>query len=286
LPASTQTLSSDCTWSFHEAREFLEEEWRQALGRQSLPPLTEMMSYALSGGKRLRGLLLMAVADCCNGPRQQAREAAVAIEMLHAASLVVDDLPAFDDSSMRRGAPSVHKQFGEDAAILTAHALVAGAFEVVAQINCEPERLLRVIRRLAGAIGARGMARAEAVDPHSVNPCDYCVAPDAHIRALKTGGLFQLAAHTGAVLAGVEPGIAAELAQLGLRLGICFQLADDFRDELMDESTRRLLRETVRRSWQDCTEQFSLVRGQLPRPDPMELWLSVFYEASGEVHEA
>jgi geranylgeranyl pyrophosphate synthase len=286
LPASKQTLSSDATWSFHEARNFLEEEWREALGRQSLPPLTEMMSYALSGGKRLRGLLLMAVADSCNGSRQQAREAAVAIEMLHAASLVVDDLPAFDDSSERRGAPSVHKRFGEDAAVLTAHALVASAFELVSQIASEPDRLLRIIRRLASAIGARGMARAEAVDPHSVNPCDYYLAPDTHVRALKTGGLFQLAAHMGAVLAGAEPDLAADLAQLGLGLGICFQLADDFRDELMDDSARRLLRETSRRNWQECAGLFELVRGRLPRPHPMDTWLSAFYEAGAEVDKA
>jgi geranylgeranyl pyrophosphate synthase len=284
LPAK-QVLSSDSTWNFNETREFLEAEWRQALARQSLPPLTEMMSYALSGGKRLRGLLLMAVSESCNGSRRDASEGAVAIEMLHAASLVVDDLPALDDSPVRRGAPSVHKRFGEDAAILTAHALVASAFELVAQIPSEPERLLRIIRRLAGAIGARGMARAEAVDPHSVNPCDYCVTPDTHIRALKTGGLFQVAAHTGAVLAGTEPDLAVDLAQLGLRLGICFQLADDFRDELMDDSTRRLLRETVLRSWQECAEQFELVRGRLPHPHPMDAWLSAFYEESGEVDE-
>jgi geranylgeranyl pyrophosphate synthase len=286
LPASKQTLPSDYKWSLHEARDFLEEEWHQVLGRQSLPPLTEMMSYALSGGKRLRGLLVMAAAESCGGFRQQAREAAVAVEMLHAASLVVDDLPALDDSDTRRDCPSLHKRFGENAAILTAHALVASAFEVVAQINSEPDRLLRVIRRLAGAIGARGMARAEAVDPHSVNPGDYCLAPDIHIRALKTGGLFQLAAHTGAVLAGAESDLASDLGQLGLKLGVCFQLADDYRDECMDGSTRQLLRETCGQSWAECADRFAMVRNRLLQPLPMETWLDAFYAGGGEVNAA
>jgi geranylgeranyl pyrophosphate synthase len=278
--ASEPRLPSDPTWNFNELRASLEEDWRQALGRHSLPPLTEMMSYALSGGKCLRGLLLLAVVDSCNGSREQAREAAVAIEMLHGASLVVDDLPALDDASVRRGTLSLYKRFGEAAAILTAHSLVAAAFEVVAQISSEPDRLLRITRLLAAAIGARGMARAELV-----GPCDS-VGSDTDVRALKTGSLFQMAAHIGAVLAGVEPELAEDLGQLGMRLGICYQLVDDFRDDFADESNRGALREAGRRSWNQCAELFNLLRGRLHRAHPMETWLSRFHDAGAKIVDA
>ena len=272
-------LPSDPTWNFNELRALLEEHWRQALGRYSFPPLTETMAYALSGGQCLRGLLLLAVADSCNGSREQACEAAVAIEMLHAASLVVDDLPVLDDTSMRRGTLSLYKRFGEAAAILTAHALVAAAFEVVTQISTDPKRLLRITELLAAAIGARGMARAELVDR-----CDS-VGLDTDVRALKTGSLFQMAAHIGAVLAGVEAELVEDLSQLGLRLGICYQLVDDVRDEFID-ANRGPLRQAGRLSWQQSVELFNLVRGRLPKTHPMEIWLSCFHNAGAKIVDA
>jgi geranylgeranyl pyrophosphate synthase len=278
--ASEESLPSDPAWNLDELRILLEEACHQGLVRHSLPPLTEMMSYALSGGKCLRGLLLLAVADSCNGSREQAREAAIAIEMLHAASLVVDDLPALDDTSVRRGALSLYRRFGEAAAILTAHALVAAAFEVVSQIPSKPERVLRITGLLAGAIGARGMALAELIEPSD------SLESGTDVRELKTGGLFEAAAHIGAVLAGAEPGLTEDLGQLGLRLGTCYQLVDDLRDGYIDDSNRGGLYQAGRRSWQQCAELLNLVRGRLHTARPIEAWLSWFHEAGAKMVDA
>ncbi|HTW81023.1 MAG TPA: polyprenyl synthetase family protein [Terracidiphilus sp.] len=278
--AAKSSLLSGPHWDIDELRSSLEADWRRTLDRYSLSPLTETMTYALSGGQRLRGLLLMVVADSCNGSKEPAREAAVAIEMLHAASLVVDDLPALDNTPVRRGMLSLYKRFGEAAAILTAHALVAAAFEVVAQISIEPKRLLRITKSLAAAIGARGMARAELVD------CSDSVGSEGDIRALKTGGLFQIAAHIGAVLAGAEPDLANDLGTLGRKLGVCYQFADDVRDHLADGSNRETLKEAGRVSWQQSVKLFNLVRNRLPKVYPLEAWLSCFHHAGAEIFDA
>lgn len=275
--AVESNLLSDSQWNISELRTLLEEDWHRALGRYSLSPLTETMSYALSGGQRLRGLLLLAAVDSCGGPREPAREVAVALEMLHAASLVVDDLPAMDNTPIRRGMLSLYKRFGEAAAILTAHALVAAAFELVAQISTEPKRILHITKSLAVAIGASGMARAELVD------CSDSVGSDTDIRALKTGGLFQIAAHIGAVLAGAAPDLADDLGNLGRKLGICYQFVDDFRDHLADGPDRRALKEAGRLSWQQSVELFNLVRGRLRKVYPLESWLSCFHSAGVKI---
>jgi hypothetical protein len=197
--------------------------------------------------------------------------------MLHAASLVVDDLPALDNTSERRGRLSLHKRFGEAAAVLTAHALVAAAFEIVAQIPSEPLRLLRITRLLAASIGARGMCLAELVDPGD------SVGSETEVRGLKTGSLFQMAAQIGAVLAGAEAKLTEDLGQLGLRLGTCYQLADDLRDEIIDHSTRGGLCDAGRRSWEQCAELISLLRGRLHTVRPVEAWMSWFQDAGAKI---
>jgi len=277
--ACASASTHDPKWNLSELRTLLAEDWRQAVAQISLPPLTEMMIYALSGGKCLRGLLLLAVADSCNGSRDQARQAAVAIEMLHAASLVVDDLPALDDTPMRRGTQSLYKRDGEAAAILTAHALVAAAFEIVSQISSAPERLLRITNLVAATIGARGMAAGELLDP-----CNS-VSRDIDVSSLKTGSLFRLVAQIAAVLAGSEPELAEDLGQLGLRIGICYQLVDDFRDDDL-ESNKAALYEAGRRSWRECVELFSLLRARLHIATPIETWLSEFHDASVTIIDA
>lgn len=262
---------------FDNLRVLLEKDCNRALVRHSSPPLTEMMGYAMEGGKCLRGLLLLAVSESCNGLRGQAREAAVAIEMLHAASLAVDDLPALDNTSVRRGRESLHKHFGESAAILTAHALVASAFEIVAQIPNEPDRLLRMISRLAITIGANGMALGQFIERPDPT------GPKTDVRTLKTGSLFQMATLLGGVLAGAEQELAEDLGQLGLKLGIFYQIVDDFQDDLMDLSDREELREAGRRTWRGCIELFSFVRDRLHSDRPVREWLSRLHDAGDEI---
>jgi geranylgeranyl pyrophosphate synthase len=276
-PASQNISLAFDQCGFDDLRVLFEEDCHQALVRHSSAPLTEMMGYALHGGKCLRGLLVLAVSDSCNGSRGQARDAAVAIEMLHAASLAVDDLPALDDTSMRRGTQSLHKRFGESAAILTAHALVASAFEIMTQIPNEPDRLLRITSRLATAIGGNGMALAQFVERPDPT------GPKTDVRALKTGSLFQMATLIGAVLAGATKELAEDLGELGLKVGIFYQIVDDFRDDLMDPSDREVLREEGLRTWRECFELFDFVRDRLYSDRPLQEWLSRVHGAGARV---
>lgn len=276
LAGSTPGLAPYPTSKLDELRVLLEEDGRRAVARCSLPPMTEMMSYALAGGQCLRGLLLLAVGDCCGTSRKQSCEAAIAVEMLHAASLVVDDLPALDNTSMRRGTLSVHKRFGEAAAVLTAHALVAAAFEIVTQIASEPNQLLQITSLLARAIGGRGMARGELVDGKA------SVHQEADVRAAKTGSLFQAAAQTAALLADVDQKLAEQLGQVGLHLGVCYQLIDDSRDEPLD-MFRESLAETGQLSWRQSLQLFGQVQGQLRETAALEAWLSRFYHLGAGV---
>jgi len=276
--ASAQSFPLD-DYDFDKLRAVLEKEWRQALVRYSAPPLTEMMEYALQGGKSLRGLLLLAAADSCNAQREQAWDAAAAIEMIHAASLAVDDLPALDDSPMRRGRLSLHKRFGESAAVLTAHALVAAAFQLMAQIPNEPERLLQMTGRLAAAVGGNGMALAQLIDRPVPAP------PRDDLRALKTGSLFQMAAVTGAALARVHPKLVEDLGQLGLKLGVCYQIVDDFCDNAMDPTDRQALREEGLRTWRECAQLFNFVRDELHDVLPLERWFDWFHRQGAKFLE-
>jgi geranylgeranyl pyrophosphate synthase len=264
-------------WNVPETRDFLQRQWNDALTSHSSAPAAEMMRYALDGGKCLRGLLLLAVSESCGASRSAAANAAVAIEMLHAASLVVDDLPALDNAAVRRNAPSLHQRFGESAAILTAHALVAAAFEIVTEIPNEPARLLRVSRAFASAIGR--MANGELLAPAAAGTA----ASKARVRALKTGALFELAASIGALLAGADSELAAALARLGLNLGICYQVADDLRDDVMSEAEREALFAEGLHHLGECDRLFHSLRARLCWPAPLEEWMSEFLTAGAEV---
>jgi len=279
-PTQRKTASAfnglDYAWKLDELRALLEEDGRRAVARCSLPPITQTMGYALSGGQCLRGLLLLAVADSCGTSQRQAREAAIAVEMLHAASLVVDDLPALDNTSLRRGTLSMHARFGEAAAILTAHALVAAAFEVVTQIAGKPEQLLQITRLMARAIGGRGMARAELVDG------DGSGKRETEILAAKTGSLFQAATEIAAILSDAGPTVAEQLGSFGLQLGICYQLIDDVRDDPSDVNREALLR-SGQLCWNRVLELFEQVRGELHDTIAIEAWLSNFHDVGAEM---
>ncbi len=263
-------------WKLDELRALLEEDGRRAVARCSLPPITQTMSYALSGGQCLRGLLLLAVAESCGTSQKQAREAATAVEMLHAASLVVDDLPALDNTALRRGTLSVHARFGEAAAILTAHALVAAAFEVVTQIASGPEQLLQITRLMARTIGGRRMARAEFLDGNGAGK------QDTDILAAKTGSLFQATTEIAAILADAGPILAEQLGSFGLQLGICYQLIDDIRDEPSDGNREALLT-SGQLGWNRSLELFEQLRGELRDTIAIEAWLSNFYYLGAEL---
>jgi farnesyl diphosphate synthase len=196
--------------------------------------LAEAMRYAsMGGGKRLRGFLvlesaaLFAVSETC------AARVAAAVEMLHAYSLVHDDLPAMDDDDLRRGRPSAHRQFDEATAILAGDALQSRAFEVLAEpdTHSDPQARCELVAALAQAVGARGMAGGQMIDMLAEG---QALAPAAitRLQALKTGRLIQFSAEAGAIL-GRAPAVQRQaLAWYGRDLGAAFQIVDDLLDAL------------------------------------------------------
>ena len=198
--------------------------------------LTDAMRYACVGGKRIRAFLVLESARLHGVADAHAMPVAVAVEMLHAYSLVHDDLPAMDDDDLRRGMPTVHIQWSEATAILAGDALQARAFEMLADPaigDCEIR--VALLRRFAAAVGARGMVWGQARDiaaETAVEPLDL-----AEVKALqqaKTGALIQFAATSGALIAGADPEPLAEYAR---HLGLAFQIADDVLDYASDATT-------------------------------------------------
>ncbi len=204
--------------------------------------LVEAMRYAATGpGKRLRPAVLIAAAEACGGTRDAALPAASAIEMLHAYTLVHDDLPAMDDDDERRGRPTVHIAFGEAIAILAGDGLLTEAFATLAELGPRAGAAVAVLARRSGA---RELLAGQAIDLTS-SPADLStVAAVERLHAAKTGALFAAAAELGAIAAGAPELTCAALGRYGLAIGIAFQHADDRDDgeltELADQTAERM----------------------------------------------
>ncbi len=194
--------------------------------------LLEAMRYAtLGGGKRLRGFLVTEVASLFHVAPTCAARVGAAVEMMHAYSLVHDDLPAMDDDDLRRGKPSTHRAFDEATAILAGDALQARAFEVLADPDTHSDPLARaeLVHALAGAVGARGMAGGQMID--MVGEGRKLTLPEiARLHALKTGRLIQFSAEAGAILGRAPLPLRHQIAFYGRDLGAAFQIADDVLD--------------------------------------------------------
>jgi geranylgeranyl diphosphate synthase, type II len=197
-----------------------------ALGEdQAGPPrLAAAMRHAVfPGGARIRPQLCLAVARACgDADPKLADAAAAAIELLHCASLVHDDLPCFDDAATRRGVASVHVAYGERIAVLTGDALIVLAYQYLAQRAAHaPQRLPRLMAVVCARVGApHGIVAGQAWE------CEPFVALAAYHRA-KTGSLFAACTEAGALAAGADP---ARWQAFGLCLGEAYQVADDIRD--------------------------------------------------------
>jgi len=177
------------------------------------------------GGARIRPRLCLAVAAACGDDKPELTDAsACAIELLHCASLIHDDLPCFDDADIRRGKPAVHKSYGEPCAVLAGDAMIVMAFELIGrQINLtlEPRRVAEIIRIVSGSVGMpHGICAGQAweLEP-TTGLVDY--------QRAKTGSLFAAATEAGAAAAGVE---CTAWRALGGHLGEAYQVADDIRD--------------------------------------------------------
>jgi farnesyl diphosphate synthase len=194
--------------------------------------LSEAMRYAaLGGGKRLRGFLVMEVAALFGVSPTCAARVAASVEMLHAYSLVHDDLPAMDDDDLRRGQPSAHRKFDEATAILAGDALQARAFEILAEPDTHSDSQARceLVAALGAASGARGMAGGQMIDMLSEGR-PLTAAEVARLQALKTGRLIQYSAEAGAILGRASLQQRQQICAYGRDLGAAFQIADDLLD--------------------------------------------------------
>lgn len=193
-------------------------------------PLHEAMCYSvLSGGKRLRPLLVYILGEALGLPLQKLDQAACAVELVHAYSLIHDDLPLMDNDDWRRGKLSCHKVFGEAIALLAGDALQALAFEVVLKAPLPPAKILAMISALAKAAGSNGMVGGQALEfsglAQPLNREKLEV-----IYHLKTGALFAVALELAGVAADVSPDVLAVLKRLGHAIGLVYQLQDDISD--------------------------------------------------------
>jgi geranylgeranyl pyrophosphate synthase len=185
--------------------------------------LVEAMRYAATGpGKRLRPAVVFAAAHACGGARDLAMPAAIAIELLHAYTLVHDDLPAMDDDDERRGRPTVHVAFGEAIAILAGDGLLTQAFGTLAELG---PHACQAVRVLAERAGARSLLAGQAIDLMESPPKN--IAAIERLHAAKTGALFAAAAELGAIAASAPAETCAALGRYGMAIGIAFQHADD-----------------------------------------------------------
>jgi farnesyl diphosphate synthase len=195
--------------------------------------VVEAMRYsALAPGKRLRPFLVLASAQLFSVARRSALQAAVAVELVHAYSLVHDDLPAMDDSDLRRGRPTCHKQFDDATAVLAGDGLLTYAFEVLAQPDTHGDPAVRceLVTALAQAAGAAGMVGGQMIDLLAENDPTLDIGAITRLQRLKTGALIAFSCEAGAILgkAGAEQRLA--LRGYAHDLGLAFQIADDLLD--------------------------------------------------------
>ena len=184
----------------------------------------------LDGGKRLRPLLVLAAAQAVDGPCEAALRAACAVELIHAYSLVHDDMPCMDNDVLRRGKPTVHVQFGEAQAMLAGDAMQALAFEVLTPEQGVPPALqAKLCGLLARAAGHAGMAGGQAIDLASIGmTLDEQSLRDMHHR--KTGALLQASVLMGAACGDCSPMAWQALGEYGDAMGLAFQVVDDILD--------------------------------------------------------
>ena len=193
--------------------------------------LGEAMRYAvLGGGKRLRPLLVLASCAAVGGDTFAAMRAACAVELIHAYSLVHDDMPCMDNDVMRRGKPTTHVAFGEAQAMLAGDAMQALAFDVLTPDNgIEPALQARLCALLARSSGYDGMAGGQAIDLASIGKqLDECTLRDMHRR--KTGVLLQASVMMGAACGPASAQATQALSEYGAALGLAFQVVDDILD--------------------------------------------------------
>ncbi|MDR0933587.1 MAG: polyprenyl synthetase family protein [Burkholderiaceae bacterium] len=228
------------------------EDWMQSVQTtvekalsDLLPPahrlpesLHEAMRYAvLDGGKRVRPMLVFAAGELVNAPSPVLAYAASAVEMIHAYSLVHDDLPCMDNDVLRRGKPTVHVRYGEAGALLAGDALQSQAFVTLSRLDIDPARVFEMLRVLSEAAGASGMCGGQAIDLDSVGQT-LTLPQLERMHRLKTGALLEASVFMGCLCGRFPVGEeAAALYAYAEAIGLAFQVVDDVLDATADSAT-------------------------------------------------
>jgi geranylgeranyl diphosphate synthase type II len=202
---------------------------------KSITPLEESIRYSvLSGGKRLRPILMIASSEAFGGKDETVLPIACSLEMIHTYSLIHDDLPCMDDDSLRRGVPTNHNVYGEAVAVLAGDALLTDAFNIVIReglsAGIRPKILVDVVAELSKAAGSNGMIRGQAIDLALEGINDVSVDQVEKMHLLKTGALIEFAVTIGAKLGGASDKEIKKLSTYAKSLGLAFQIIDDVLD--------------------------------------------------------
>jgi geranylgeranyl diphosphate synthase type II len=225
--------------SIDRLRALVERRLDELVPDESCHPevLHEAMRYSLlGGGKRVRPLLTILSAICFGEREETALDTACAIEMVHTASLIFDDLPCMDDATLRRGRPANHRVFGEDTAVLAATALLNRAFGVVTEsVEIDPSVRCDLVRTLSDAIGSSGIIAGQYCDlrPDAENGAE--IHKVIQMYGQKTGALFVASVEAGARIARVDETWVEAVRTFAAHLGLAFQIFDDLLDRLGNE---------------------------------------------------
>lgn len=203
--------------------------------KQIAPRLVESILYSVhAGGKRIRPLLLLELLEAFHAPILEAHfQVAAALEMIHTGSLIHDDLPAMDNDDYRRGQLTNHKKYGEDLAILAGDSLFLDAFGCVAEADLPASIRVQLIALLSDASGTAGMVAGQVLDMEGEG-ASLTLDQLQVIHANKTGRLLAYPFQATGILLGLEPAIATLLEEIGLHLGLAFQIRDDILDVTAD----------------------------------------------------
>ncbi len=217
---------------FNEYRNAVEEQLIEAMGmmphRESLT--AKAAEYSLfSGGKRIRGVLTLAVCDLLCGDYEKALDFAAAVEMIHCYSLIHDDLPCMDDDDMRRGMAACHKKFGEATALLAGDMLLTASFGVASAANLPSEQLVTAVQMLSYASGIGGMIYGQELDLRYEN-CQITESMLKETHRFKTGALISISAQLGALTGKADGDEFLALRDFAYTLGLTFQVIDDILD--------------------------------------------------------
>jgi len=215
-----------------------------SLGEGCPPRLRKAIEYSLlAPGKRLRPMLVLMATQACGGQEKKAMPATCAVEMVHAYSLIHDDLPAMDDDDLRRGRPTCHKVFGEALAILTGDALLTLAFESLTTLDAPPGVIVACCRALAEAAGACQLVGGQADDIEEGGDQAEGLTDQERLFRLeaihrrKTGAMIRVSLRLGGLVARAQEAQLLALEEYGRRIGLAFQITDDLLDVRGDEAS-------------------------------------------------